>query len=412
MSDEFHSKPQPGDWTFPEHMVEGMDPIALAILSEHEYEGMPIPFGFQLVESIGEDLGKVQVDGDAEAARNIRQKLNESAERYPDAPGFDRLRAHLADLLFEAGNTDEALDTVWDISQPHLLLHLAFGFLEEMEENQGDFDLVASKVKNRLFAQLSDRRMILTRAMRDRIISENHGEEQAEIFNDFLQREGAETDAIEGWAESQGSEYPNYDWNAVAETVRDDQYWGNLSVYDRQRAMLMGINFAEAVEGDAERDMELTNEFILYLNLMRWDHPEVQYWDIVCMQGAVGLARAGSLDSSLKLATTIQDDEYKSAVGVEYVQQGHDEQAFELVMTMQNYHLMAELLLDTPWQDDELGPHKLAEMITDEDTPLDMRIGFMEFVRDRFIDNDLLSRAAEYQEQIDKLRSGHEDSDD
>jgi hypothetical protein len=244
--------------------------------------------------------------------------------------------------------------------------------------------------------------------MRDRIISQDHGEDQAEIFNDFLQREGAETDAIEGWAESQGSEYPSYDWRTIAETVRSDELWGDLTIYDRQRAMLMGINFAEAVEGDAERDMELADEFILYLNLMRWDHPDVQYWDVVCMQGAVGLARAGSLDSSLKLAKTIQDDEYKTAVGVDYVQQGHEEQAQELVMTMQNYHLMAELLLDTPWQDDDLGPRKLADLIADEDTPLEMRIGFMEFVRDRFIDNDLLSRAAEYQEQIDKLRGGED----
>ncbi|MGZ6004786.1 MAG: hypothetical protein ACXWLH_01400 [Candidatus Saccharimonadales bacterium] len=395
---EFRSKPQPGDWTFPDDMAEGLDPVAMAVLSEHEYEGAPIPFTFQIVREISEDLAKAQT-GDIEAAQAVRNALNGAEERYPDALGWNRIRSVLVNALFETGHKEEAFDTVWDISSPHQVLNLAFDLLEESEGE------LTTDIRERIWSQPRDRRIDLLRAMRDRIISHHRNkEDQAIIFNDMLQREGVESDPVSGWAESQGREYPNYDWDAVAETVRDDSLWGNLTTYQRQNATMMGIQFDEALVDDPELDAEIVDNFIIWNYIQRTDHPDVKYWDALSMANAIKLAKKGYPALGQKVALTIKDDQYKAAVGHDYHELGLEEETVELVMTMNDPHFAAELLLDTEWQDETLGMKKIEDVITEENYPLEQRIGFMEFIRDRMIGADLLSRAAEYQEQIDNLR--------
>lgn len=403
MSKEFRDNPQPGDWTFPADMIEGIDPIAMAILSEHEYEGAPIPFTFQVVREISEDLGKAQ-EGDVEAAKAVRNVLNGAQESYPDALGWDRIRSVLVNALFETGHREEAFDTVWEVSSPHQVLRLAFDLLEETE---GD---LTDEIRIRIWEQPRDRRLDLLRAMRDRIISQHrHSEDQTKIFNDMLQREGVESDPISGWAESQGRDYPEYDWDAIAETIRDDSMWSDLTTHHRQNATMMNIQFSDGLVDDPELDSELTDNFIVWLNLMRWDHPEAKFWDAASMAAAIKLAEKGQIANAQKLAQTIKDDDYKAGLGHEWHKLGFEEETVELVMTMDNPHFAAELLLDTEWQDETIGMKKIEDVITSEDYPLEQRIGYMEFIRDRFIAADLLSRAAEYQEQIDNLRKGLED---
>lgn len=399
MTREFRDNPQPGDWTFPTDMVEGIDPIAMAVLSEHEYEGAPIPFTFQIIREISEDLSKAQT-GDVEAAQTVRNVLNGAEERYPDALGWDRIRSVLVNSLFETGHKKEAFDTVWDVSSPHHALSLAFDLLEESEGE------LTADIQVKIWAQPRDRRLDLLRAMRDRIIRlHSDSEDQATIFNDMLGREGVEPDPVSGWAESQGRDYSNYDWDAIAETIHDDSIWGNLTTFQRQNATMMNIQFSDGIVDDFELDSELTDNFIVWLNLMRWDHPEAMFWDAASMAAATNLAEKGQIANAQKLAITIKDDEYKAGVGHEWHKLGFEDETVELAMTLNDSHFAAELLLDTEWQDETIGMKKIEDVIKGEDYPIEQRIGFMEFIRDRMIGADLLSRAAEYQEQIDFLKA-------
>lgn len=400
MDREFRSKPQPGDWTIPEAFAEHMDPIAKAILSEHEYMNVPIPYALQVVDAVGDDFKKV-IEGNVDAAQPVLQKLNEASERYPDAPGWDRLRVQVISALFENGHLRKAFDAAWDISSPHQLLRCVFDIAEERYELLDEVDIA-----QRLTSLPPDRRWALTRALRDRVILKDLGEDQARVFNEQLRAEGLEEDPISGWIESQSPDYPEMDWHGVDVLIHDEGVWDGLSMYMRQHFIVLGLQMDVMLyEGSEQEEIrEVVEGFTEWLDDRILEYPNILYWDLLCVRTGILLAKYDHKAAAQKVTERIREDQFKIAMAIEYLNNGCVDESIDMVLRVNDYHLGAEILLDTSWPDDTTGIKKLTEVMESDEYPVEQRIGFLEFIRDRFIEAELFSRADETQQKIIDLK--------
>ena len=87
---EFRSQPLPGDWALPPEFAEawtsgeGIDPVALSILKEHEWNGVPIPFAFQTVKECSRQHSAIEYTDKPEKSEEPAQKKAGRANRKPE----------------------------------------------------------------------------------------------------------------------------------------------------------------------------------------------------------------------------------------------------------------------------------------------------------------------------------------
>ena len=396
MVGEFRSKPQPGDWTLPEEVAAGLDPLAQAVLSEHEYNGMPIPFGFQFVINNGDLFGRVQ-SGDLEAATAVRGQISEAEERFPDSPGWDGLRYYVAELLLASGQQEEALATIWDIKEPHRLIDALFKHAEAT-------DAPPDILTDILNLPDTDRKFGLLRAVRDRMIDDGDVEgDSFAIIADYILEEGAEADPVDGWAESQGSVYPEVDWPSTVAILRDESQWNGLPMPLRQHVAMTGLLINKSLADPEESITEAVDYLVQVIDYWREKHPNTPYWDNWAAISAVNTIQRDTV-AATRLSDCIKDDRFKASVAMEYIPLDKAEEAMALILSMRKYSLAAQLLMFGPWTDAYAPLRQLQDVMINDSYPTEQRIGFIEFVRDQMIAQDNLAGAVKYDEMLLQLR--------
>lgn len=402
MTHEFRGKPHPGDWEIPESFAAVLSPEERALLSESDYQGVPIGFTVQFVTNNQELLQEIN-QGNLAAAEALDIELAGAEERYPDFPGWDRLRSYTVSQLVATGHPEEAYQRVWGIKEPHILMEALF---DAGMQAAWDQEQIINTV---LYHPDEQKRHGLVRALRDEMIIRDHDELGLAIVNRYLKGQGVERDPVSGWAESQSQVYVDYDWNGIVATVKDDSKWAGLPLSKRQHALMVNVQFDSSLGGQPNEVAETVEAYKEWLDEQREMH-DAPIWDEFAAVNAVRLMRLGDSEQARVLSGAIRDSRFRGSTALKYIEMDQEEAAIELILTIDDYELAGSLLMFGPWKDESpQAIAKMAAVMESDEYPLALRIGLLEFVREEMARQDQPDLAAKYQRRIDQLRAAQEE---
>ena len=399
MSGDFPYRPQPGDWYLPKELQSALDPVSFALLSEGEFEGIPIGVGFQASQAYAELSEVIETEPDpAVIAARIASTRAPWEQRYPGAPMWDRIHRHVASELAERGHFRMAVDLIASLTSPY-------------EKIKGLKDICAvvddAPDSSVLFGVLLESADLeahvgLTRALRDDMISELDDPDAIETLDRTLATAGVETDPITGWIESRKLAEPEVDWS-FAESMADFDGWPTEIPDLGKRYALLVVT--EAL-GHIERDPSSVNAADVVGIVAEFEarFGEAEVWDQLKAAIAIRSLVKGRQESGTEIALSVSPQTIGSIV-VALASGGHQEPALDLAARNPGPELAVDLLLNIEWKDPDSGVAKLSEFVADRSQPKAHRIAMMEAVRDRFFAIDALSFAADWQNMISDAES-------
>lgn len=376
-----------------------MGKTPFALLSEGEWEGVPVPLSFQTVEE-GVGFMKRLDEGEdpAVVVPEALKNLQEKEDRYPDAPIWDRGRTLIADALVQAGHYDHALDVVWAIKRPRIVADLIGKIVDTAED-----EAISEKIPQRVISESdTERQNGLIRAFRDRMIREDPGNPMIDDYNRLLAMRGIESDPVAGWAESQKEELPEVGWDMLVTTIKNDAVWADVSVSQRQYVML---NFAEISKQIVDRRLESNDgeEIGKYFDVLEDPYPDAEIWGQLRGNLAVELLKIDEGDEAVKLAVSIRDSRLVGTVAMEFMKLDKEEEAIELASRIPDAKLAAEVLMHFGSENHDEAVRRLAAMMEDEDLDINRRIAFIEVIRDAMKRAGQTESVERYQDWIDRL---------
>lgn len=392
-------RPAPGDWDLPPEAKETLGPLAYAILSEAELDGIPVGVCFQASKEYASILSRIEAGADSALIMAQIQEIRAPwEERYPAAGIWDRLHGLVATHLAHQGYVQEALGLIPTIVSPYEKIALIDG----LEDVDGiDF----SEVVGRLMAGADDntKRAGLARALRDHLIDRALDPEHVDTLDQFLATTEVEADPVTGWVQSRKIAKPRLDW-AYAEHMAQQAIWPpKMSAYWKRYVLLAMTEVISQIDsGDIAPD---TLDAIAILDHFEANFGTAEIWD----QLRAGLALKGfakaQAESAMLVSRSIKDPETLASLSVAVAQLGEQQAALDLVSSNPSPALAVHLLLDIEWTDPDAGVRRLSGIIEDVTEPKERRIAMMEAVRDRFIDISALDKAVEWQNMIDSLQA-------
>jgi hypothetical protein len=401
----FRNKPVPSDWELPEDIKAVLDPVRAAIYSEHAIDDVPIPltirFSTEMYKSVTElDAGLLTARGVAEI---VTQRTAQEQERYPDSSLWDRARENISDMLLERGHDEEAYLLAWAIGSPHRLAER----LIKINETTGGQRW--ADTHQRMVGLEVDRKIKLIRAFRDVFIDKDPMSETVGVFNAYLAALGAESDPVEGWIESQRSDRPEYPWDGVIETIRDEQHWSGVPVPMRQHLMFVGMEFWEDISqvspGSGPLHEQWADSACEYLDGMEDSYPDAKIFGHLRGNLSMLLLKADQAQA-VRMAGSIREPRLIAGVVEEFINEGYEEAAVGLASVIADPRITVELLLDDMWKGSVAPLIRLEEILLGDEFPAEKRIGCLEVMRDIHIHSGLADRARWFQQIIDELREG------
>jgi hypothetical protein len=123
------------DRVLPDVFLSSGDEDRIAKLSSTDYEGVPLPYVFHFVVACGGWVENLQSEGSSpELISEINTALRIRESRYPEAPGWDRSRALLAQELVAVNDLDSALDLMAGMHSKHELARTVISLTGDARE--------------------------------------------------------------------------------------------------------------------------------------------------------------------------------------------------------------------------------------------------------------------------------------
>ena len=394
---EFRNKPKPSDWVLPDVFEGGLDPISKAVLSESEWDDVPFPLIFSFTKEMAERVGQLKdVQDISPLIEEMKARIAEEQERFPDSPVWDRSRLYVVYGLAELDRADEAVDFAWTMTSPHMI---AQALIELFETTDASME----KVLERLMVgiEANPRHAAILRALRDTIIEEAPMSDSVDAFNWVLANHGIEDDPIRGWVDSQRQLHPDWDWDVVQASIVNDAVWADVPTPVRQHIMFHYCQSQEtALNGELTEDW--LDGTVAYLDEIEGDFPKASVWSHIRGNLSRDLVKRDE-EMAVKLALSIRDPKFGASVTIEFVKAGHEEAAINVATWLSDSELTVELLLGLDWQDEDAPTSRLAEIMQSDEYPVEKRVGCLEVIRERMLVAGEPERAAAYQRIIDEL---------
>lgn len=411
---EFRSQPKPEDWVIPADFEEAwkegessLDPVGLAILKEHKWDGVPIPFGFQTVKAFSAQMEKLDsgISPDVVADELIEQWA-ENESRYPDTGMWDRGRGLALATFVEKGHPDQAQRVATTISDTKLLVKTVFG-LQEMIPPETAVGLVVGALET----GDQERRIGVARALRDHLIQDDPQNEMIDTFDGIVAMFSGKPDydMVTDWVASQREADKDIDWSHTEALLRNDDSYKSMPMPLRMFSHLMYIETAKEIADD-KFDTKLEEGWVdsvigYYDNAQDGIYAEAAIWGHELGNIAKSLIEKGHTEPAVEVAAAIRDPRLMATMVLEFVRSGHDEEAVALAVRNPDHKLTAELLLDVEYKDRDIAVEKLSEIVQSDDYPDEKRIGCLEVIRDRMVEMGQPDSATKYQEMVDAIRS-------
>jgi hypothetical protein len=402
MSGDFIYKPQPGDWDLPQELAGALDPVALALLSEGELEGIPVGVGFQASKAYAELSEVIETESDpAIIAERIATTRAPWEQRYPGAPMWDRIHRSIASELAERGHLHMAVELVASLTSPYEKIKGIKGICAAVDDTPD----ISSLFGGLLQGADRETHIGLTRALRDDMISETGDPNVIETLDRTLAIAGVEDDPISGWIESRKIAEPDVDWS-FAESLASQVTWpSDIPDIWKRYAMLVTI---EAF-GHIDRDPSSVDsaDVIGIIADFETRFGDAEVWDQLKAAIAIRTSVRGQHETGVEIALSARSPQVIGSVVLALASNGHQEPALDLAARNPDPALAVELLLDVEWEYEDSGATKLSELVRDDSLPKARRVAMMEAVRDRFVAIDALSLAAKWQNMISDVESEH-----
>ncbi len=398
MNGDFVYKPLPGDWELPPEAKEALGPVAYALLSEGELEGVPIGVGFQASKDYAalSEFMETESDPDLIVAK-IKETRSPWEERYPGAAMWDRAHGYIALGLAQKGHLQEALDLISTIVSPYEKI-ARVGDLESCE----GVDINA--VIGSLMADVEDdaKRSGLIRALRDHMIDKTTDPDMVNALDRLLVESGVETDAVVGWVESRKIAEPRLNW-AYAEHIAHEDVWPPEMAAYWKRYVLLAITetIGQIDRGEIASDI---NGAIGILDDFESNFGDAKVWDQLRAGLAMRAFAKDQAESAMLISLSVRDPELIASLTVAVAEHGNQDAALELATSNPNPAVAVDLLLDVEWEDEDVGVSKLSQIVQDDTQPKERRITMMKAVRDRFTNINALDMAVKWQDMIDELK--------
>lgn len=407
MSDpEFRNKPRPSDWVLPDIFERDLDPVIKAILSEGEWDDVPIPLIFSFTQEMAEKVGKLQdVEDITPALNEISQRITDEQSRFPDSPVWDRSRHYVVLALIEAGEGDQAVEFALSMTSPHASAESLTQVLEHT-------DTRTDKLTARLLTDIETNvhHADVLRALRDSVIMQSPLSDSLVVFNYVLKNHGIEEDNLLGWIESQKELHPNWQWDKIQQTILVDEHWAYTPIPIRQHVMWHYSAIQEEIiqkkvaEENAE---EWTESVTMLFDALEDEYPEAGIFGHIRGNLSLDLVEKYP-EVAISIAGSIRDPQLGASVVIEFLGKGKEEEAIEVATKLPDHRLTAELLMDLNWQNEDAALERLTNITMGNEYSSEKRIGVLEVIIERMKATGEHATAASYQEMIDELKEDSE----
>jgi hypothetical protein len=415
---EFRSQPKPEDWIIPPEFEEdwksadsGIDPIGLALIREHEWDGVPIPLGFKTTKVFVDRLGRLdEGESPAAIADEMIDDWADYEHRYPDTGMWNRGRTLAITSFVERGHLAEAGRVAATVTDARLLVKTVFG-LQELIPEETAFGLISGALE----AGDQKRRMGVARALRDRLIETEPHDEMIDTFDGLVAKMSGQPDydMVSDWVASQREAEKDIDWSNTEALLRNDDSYKGMPMSLRMFSHLMFVETIKELADDkfeAKLDGEGWAESVIgyYNDAQDGTYDGAAIWGHELGNIAKMLMEKGYNEAAIEIAAAIRDPRLMATMVLEFAKQGDDEAAIELAARNPDHTLTAELLLYGEYQDNDAAIAKLSEIIQDDDYPAEKRIGCLEVIRDRMLETGNGEGFARYQQMIDDIKKENE----
>lgn len=406
--DEFRSQPKPGDWAIPPEFEEawksgdGIDPVNLSILKEHEWDGVPIPFGFQSVKELTDNLERLETgESPTVIASEMIADFAEKQERYPDTGMWDRGRSMAVARFAEFGHYEEARQLLAAISDARVLMGTVMQ-LEEIIPAETASEWTGSILQD----SEPERAIAIARAARDNLIENEPSSDLIDTFNTIIAGFSDEPDFdwVNDWIKSQREIRPNIDWSTAETLLKNDEVYGSMPMATRLFAHLIFVDTLKEIADDELDEGFVESTIRYYDNARDGIYADATIWEHEMGNIAKALIKKGGSEAAVEIAGAIREPGLMARMVLEFVESDHEEEAIELATHNPDPKMSAELLLDVEYKDRDAATQKLAEVIQGDEYPVDKRIGVLEVIRDRMREMGQPDNAANYQRMIDEIQ--------
>lgn len=398
---EFRNKPKSSDWVLPDIFQGNLDPISKAVLSESEWDDVPIPFIFTFTQEMADRVGKLkEVEDITPALEEIGKRIGDEQSRYPDSPVWDRSRLYVVLELMEMDEGNKAADFALSMTSPHAT---ADALLQVFEQTDGRMD----KVLDSLMADIetNEYHAGVVRALRDSVIIDNPLSDSLDIFNQVLTSHGIEEDNLQGWIESQKALHPDWQWDFIHQTILADEHWTGVPVAVRQYTMWHYSAAQEEIvrkEVTEENSEQWADSILIFFDALEDKYPEAAILSHIRGNISLDLIEEHP-ELAIKIAKSLRNPQLGARVAIEFLGKGKEEEAIEVVTGLPDHRLTAELLMDLDWRNEDAALEKLSDIVQSDDYSVEKRIGVLGVIVERMRAAGESDRAESYQAMIDEL---------
>lgn len=399
---EFHNKPKPSDWVLPDIFQGDLDPISKAVLSESEWDDVPIPLIFSFTQEMAERVGRLKEAEDITSVlEEIITRIGEEQSRFPDSPVWDRSRLYVVLGLIEMDKGNQAADFALSMTSPHAT---ADALLQVFEQTDVRMDRVLDCLMTDL--ETNEHHAGVVRALRDSVIIDSPLSESLDIFNQVLINHGIEGDNLQGWIDSQKALHPDWQWDFIRQTILADEHWAGVPIPVRQHAMWHYSGVQEEIvkkEVADENSEEWAGSVLILLDALEDEYPEALIFSHI--RGNISLALAEEHpELAVRIAKSIRNPQLGARVAIELLSKGKEDEALEVATWLPDHRLTAELLMGLDWQNEEAALERLSDIVQNDEYPAEKRLGVLEVIVERMKEAGEPERAASYQAMIDGLK--------
>ena len=387
---------------FPESMRDTLDSGSMTFPAENDWEGVPIPSGFQFIAASSEWSRRLEAEGATpQLITDIGTGFREREERYPDSPIWDRMRAHHARQFLDAGHLHTSLDLIHGMRSRHAIADAVVGLAVDQEGDETSALILDGFIRRFQGMEDRDRLLGVVQALIDRTIDEDPYGPSIESFQGLLSSSIPGYDPVQAWADSQKELLPGVDWNGMVTWVRNEAAWQGVPVPYRQHAMKLHYNMQKVLA--EEPSTELVESMVAGLRAAQEEYPDARAWDEFRIALGESLLALGYPSFALDFGRAMQGAHYQQALVVNFIDKGAEEEALELANAIADPARMAETLLFADWRDDK-GAERLAAIVQDDNYPVLRRIACLEVIRDRMSEMGNAAGAAKHDARIAELR--------
>lgn len=353
--------PPDSDRIFPDMFSEPLDPEAAAFLAENDWEGVPIPYGFQQVQKIGDWLGRLAEEGPSDSLmEEINAGLAEPENKYPGAPMWDRQRGLLADSFLAAGHSELAMDFLQGMHSPHQMAENAISLAAKYTEGGGDGSAWVNGFAYRLHESQDQANYLgFVRALADHTIDEDPDAPEIDSFESVLAQYDPDFDPVQSWADSQRLLDPKVDWDGIVDIIKDDERWTGVPINVRRFAMKLNRDMLKAM--NEEPGPEQARRMLDSLNDAESAYPEANIWDVFRHSLADLLIAKSQPVLAREFGCAIKDAHIQHNLVADLYNQDFESDAFELATNVRDPKVKANLLLSNEGWPDGAGLKLLAE---------------------------------------------------